>query len=270
MGYRFDEDTAVTPLGDGRYAALLSGDWAIGNALHGGYLLAVACQAALAGDAHPDLLAVAANYLRRPRPGPAEAVVERTRTGRRVGFSRVLVCQDGEPLLDAVVTAGTVPSGDPQWTELSTPDRPDPEDSMATGGTAPDGRAVPMADVREIRLDPRMPWLSGRFEGPPQVAGWMRFADGRDPDPLSMAFLVDALPPVTFAQGRFGWVPTVQLSLMVRAVPAPGWCWGVMRGGLEVGGYLDEEVEIWDSAGRLVAQGRQLALSPRAAAPPSD
>src|SRR5437764_13941102 len=89
MGYRFDEDTAVTPLGGGRYAARLDGDWAIGGALHGGYLLAVACQAALADDPHPDLLAVAANYLRGPKPGPAEAAVERTRTGRRLGYSRV-------------------------------------------------------------------------------------------------------------------------------------------------------------------------------------
>lgn len=263
MGYRFDQDTAVTPLGDGRYGARLSADWAIGDALHGGYLLAVACQAALADDPHPDLLAVAANYLRAPRPGPAEAAVERTRTGRRVGFSRVLVTQEGGPLLDAVVTTGTVTSEDPQWTELSTPDRPDPDDAMILGDTAPDGRAVPMAEVREIRLDPRMPWASGRFEGPPRVAGWMRFGDGRDPDPLSMAFFVDALPPVTFAQGRFGWAPTVQLSMLVRARPAPGWCWGVMRGGQEAGGYLDEEVEVWDSAGRLVAQARQLALSPR-------
>jgi hypothetical protein len=264
MGYRFDRDTAVTALGGGRYGAALSADWAIGGALHGGYLLAVACQAALADDAHPDLLAVAANYLRSPRPGPAEAVVERTRTGRRIGYARVLLTQSGEPVLDAVVTTGTVPDEAPQWTELSTPDHPAVEESLSMeGGSTPDGRPVPMAELREVRLDPSMPFVSGRFDGPPRVAGWMRFADGRDPDPLAMAFFVDALPPVTFAQGRFGWVPTVQLSMMVRARPAPGWCWITMRGGMEAGGFLDEEVEVWDSAGRLVAQGRQLALAPR-------
>ncbi len=263
MGYRFDEDAAVTSLGGGRYGARLAGDWAIGNALHGGYLLAVACQAALADDAHPDLLAVAANYLRSPQPGPAEAVVERTRSGRRVGFSRVLMTQDGEPWLDAVVTTGTVTADDPQWTEVSDEDKPGPDESLVMPAAAPDGRVIPMAELREIRLDPRMPWVSGRFEGPPKTAGWMRFGDGREPDPLAMAFFVDALPPVTFAQGRFGWVPTVQLSMQVRARPAPGWCWGVMRGGVEVGGFLDEQMEVWDSAGRLVAQGRQLAVAPR-------
>ena len=76
-------------------------------------------------------------------------------------------------------------------------------------------------------------------------------------------FFADALPPVTFAQGRFGWVPTVHLSVLVRARPAPGWCRVRTRGGLEAGGFLDEEVQVWDSAGRLVAHGHQLAASPR-------
>jgi hypothetical protein len=35
------------------------------------------------------------------------------------------------------------------------------------------------------------------------------------------------------------------------------------RGGLEAGGFLDEEVQVWDSVGRLVAHGHQLAASPR-------
>jgi acyl-coenzyme A thioesterase PaaI-like protein len=263
MGHRFDEDTAVTALADGRYAARLSGDWAIGGALHGGYLLAVACQAALADDPHPDLLAVSANYLRSPQPGPSEAVVERTRSGRRVGFSRVLMTQDGEPWLDAVVTSGTLTSDAPLWSEIHEDDRPTVEDCMDMSGPAPDGRTMPMGELRETRLDPRMPWVNGKVEGPPRTAAWMRLRGGRDPDPLVLAYFADALPPVTFAQGRFGWVPTVHLSLMVRARPAAGWCWAEMRGGLEVGGYLDEQVEVWDSAGRLVAQGRQLALSPR-------
>jgi hypothetical protein len=50
----------------------------------------------------------------------------------------------------------------------------------------------------------------------------------------------------------------------VRALPAPGW----LRIGLTTrnlaGGFLEEDAEVWDSGGRLVAQSRQLA---RASAP---
>ena len=53
---------------------------------------------------------------------------------------------------------------------------------------------------------------------------------------------------------------TVELTVHLRARPAPGWlAFRTLTRYLE-GGYFDEDAEIWDSAGRLVAQSRQLAL----------
>jgi hypothetical protein len=261
MGYRFDDDTSVSLVEAGRYEVDLHGDWSIGNALHGGYLLSVACRAALADDPHPDLVSVAANFTRRAEPGPAQALVERTREGRRLGFSRVTVVQDGGPVLDAIVTSGTLLDDPPLWTETPEVDWVEPDfdaDVLSWKGMRP-----PMLGLRDVHLDPRMPFLAGDTSGPPVMSGWLRFSDGRDADPVATAFLCDALPPVTFAQGRLGWAPTIQLSLTVRAHPAPGPTWVTMRGGSEVGGYLDEHFQVWDSARRLVAQGYQLAGSPR-------
>jgi hypothetical protein len=261
MGYRFDDDTAVSLVEPGRYAVHLHSDWSIGDALHGGYLLSVACRAALADDPHPDLLSVAANFTRRADPGPAQALVERTREGRRVGFSRVTIVQGDGPVLDAVVTAGTLVDDPPLWTELSGVDWVEPD--FEAGGALLGGQRPPMFGLRDVHLDPRMPFLAGDTGGPPVMSGWLRFSDGRDADPLSMPFLCDALPPITFTQGRLGWVPTIQLSLTVRAHPVPGPTWVTVRGGTEVGGYLDEQFQVWDSARRLVAHGYQLAGSPR-------
>jgi Acyl-CoA thioesterase N-terminal domain/Acyl-CoA thioesterase C-terminal domain len=261
MGYRFDDDTAVSLVETGRYSVHLHKDWSIGNALHGGYVLSVAARAAMADDPHPDLLGVAANFTRRAEPGPAEARVERTREGRRVGFSRVSLVQDGSVVLDAVLTSGTLAAGEPAWSQLSDVDLvpPDfPPDGSAWGDFRP-----PMRGLRDVYLDPRMPFLSGDLGGPPVMSGWLRFSDGRDADGLAMPYLCDALPPVTFAQGRSGWVPTIQLSLMIRAHPAPGPVWVTMRGGVETGGFLDEQFQVWDSTRRLVAHGYQLAGSPR-------
>jgi hypothetical protein len=88
-------------------------------------------------------------------------------------------------------------------------------------------------------------------------------ADGREPDPLSLLLAVDALPPVTFDLGLYGWTPTLELTAHVRARPAPGWLRVTHSTRNHAGGMLEEDAEVWDSAGRLVAQSRQLARAPR-------
>jgi hypothetical protein len=45
----------------------------------------------------------------------------------------------------------------------------------------------------------------------------------------------------------------------MRAVPAPGPLRLAARSRHVAGGWFDEESEVWDAAGRLVAQSRQLA-----------
>jgi hypothetical protein len=62
-----------------------------------------------------------------------------------------------------------------------------------------------------------------------------------------------------FALGRFGWAPTVEMTVHTRALPAPGRLRVLSRARLVASGWFDEEAEVWDSAGRLVTQSRQLA-----------
>ncbi|MFZ2345984.1 MAG: hypothetical protein WAW08_15430 [Candidatus Microthrix parvicella] len=45
--------------------------------------------------------------------------------------------------------------------------------------------------------------------------------------------------------------------------PAPGWLACVFTTRFVTDGVIEEDGEIWDSEGHLVAQGRQLALVPR-------
>jgi acyl-CoA thioesterase len=85
----------------------------------------------------------------------------------------------------------------------------------------------------------------------------MRFADGRDADLASLPLLVDATAPSVVELGATS--TTVQLTVHLRGRPAPGWlaCRAITR--FVSGGYHEEDFEIWDSAGTLVAQSRQLA-----------
>jgi Thioesterase-like superfamily len=112
----------------------------------------------------------------------------------------------------------------------------------------------------DLRLDPATAgWLKRDPSGVPEMRGYFGLRDGREPDACLLAFAVDALPPVVFGLGAFGWAPTVELTWYMRAVPAPGLLRVAARARLVAGGWFDEEAEVWDSAGRLVAQSRQLA-----------
>ena len=76
---------------------------------------------------------------------------------------------------------------------------------------------------------------------------------------MLLLLVADALPPVTFDLGLPGWAPTIELTVHLRAKPAPGWLRVVHSTRNLAGGYFEEDAEVWDSAGRLVAQSRQLA-----------
>jgi hypothetical protein len=112
----------------------------------------------------------------------------------------------------------------------------------------------------DLRLDPQtLGWFSGRPAGSLAMRGHLRLMDGTQPDPLVLALAVDALPPTVFGLGRLGWAPTVQLSLLTRALPAPGWLTVYLRGRLLRDEWFDEEAEVYDANGDLVAQSQQIA-----------
>jgi hypothetical protein len=124
---------------------------------------------------------------------------------------------------------------------------------------AADGTAGFSAHV-EVLLDPACTgWRQHQPSGVPEMRGYVRLRESRAPDALLLALAVDALPPVVFGLGATGWAPTVELTWHMRGVPAPGPLQVAARCRHVSGGWFDEEAEVWDAAGRLVAQSRQLA-----------
>jgi acyl-CoA thioesterase len=88
---------------------------------------------------------------------------------------------------------------------------------------------------------------------------WLRFKDGRPPDSLALVAMVDAAYPAVLEIGEPA-SSTVQLTVHVRARPVPGWLACRVTTRHVIGGYHEEDFEIWDADGKLVAQSRQLAL----------
>jgi Thioesterase-like superfamily len=264
----FDRATAVHRAEGGALAATLDPGWDVGGqVLNGGYLLAVAARAAVLDSPHPHPVALAASYLRATGPGPTTLTVTPGPSGRTLAHALVTLGGSAGPSLAVQVTTATLDDQAPVHS-APLPDVPPVEECLpADAGATLGGHPVPAVGLRErveTRLDPATAgWATGNPSGEPVMRGWVRLADGREPDPLALVLFADVLPPTSWAIGQYGWAPTVQLQVLVRALPAPGWCLVEARAGEVAGGWLDEDYRIWDSTGRLVAQSRQLARSPK-------
>ena len=206
----------------------------------------------------PDPLVASATYLRPAAIGPAEMHTEVVRAGRRVATGEARLIQDGKETVRVVATFGDLDAANGR-TEV--PRGPRTCRRRTTRSRCPTARC-PSVSITE-RLDYRpaeLPgWAQGRPTGEAELAVWMRFRDGREADPLALTALVDAAAPAVLELGAHGSA-TIQLTVHVRGRPAPGWlaCRATTR--YLIGGYHEEDFEIWDSEGRLVAQSRQFAL----------
>ncbi|SDN47872.1 thioesterase family protein [Geodermatophilus sp. DSM 45219] len=256
----FDAATAVTRTEGGGLLADLDPGWDVGGGvLNGGYLLAVAARAAVLDSPHPHPVALSASYLRATPGGPARLAVTPGPAGRTLAHSSVLLGDGTGPSLAVQVTTATLGEDPADYTVNPAPRLPGPDECVATRN-AEGGPVVGLARRIDTRLDPATAgWTVGRPSDQRVLRAWIRLADGRAPDPLALLLFADALPPTAFAVGRPGWAPTVQLQVLVRALPAPGWCLVESRSTEVTGGWSDEECRIWDATGRLVAQARQLA-----------
>ena len=281
MTFEFDRGIAVTPLLDGVFAADLDPGWVVGGGVNGGYLLAVignAVRELLSTTGHVDPFSVSAHYLSASVPGPATVETRVVRAGGRFSTVAATLVQevDGAPVprisalatygdLDAAHDAGTDAAAAALHLALPMPDLPPREECLLSSDAPEDvKRMAPLLARFGTLLDPATAmWAVGKPSRQGLIQGWFELADHRPLDPIALLLVVDALPPVTFDLGMPGWAPTLELTAHVRAKPAPGWAAVRHYTRTVAGGLFEEDCEVWDSTGRLVAQSRQLALQPR-------
>lgn len=264
----FDRDSAVAPTREGTYAADLPDGWHVGGGINGGFQLAVIGNAARAAlPDQPDPLAISAYYLSPATPGPAEVDVTVKRTGRTASTVAAELRQGDDVRLTTLATYGelaALPDG-PPLLDVEPLRLPPIEECISNEFAPPEFRKVaPLIDRFEMYFHPdQIAFMADEPTGNGELSAWFRLNDGREPDPISLLFAVDALPPVSGDLGRPGWAPTLELSAYVRQQPAPGWLRLVHRTRHVSRGQFEEDCEVWDSEDRMVAQSRQLARLPR-------
>lgn len=262
-------DPTAGTAGGGTYTVHLDPVWTIGGKPNGGYLLATIARAALAeaaeaGAGHVHPLSAGATYVGAPDPGPAEVHVELIRVGRNFSQARARLTQNGRTCIEAAFTLGSLAADStPWWGVNPAAPLPAPEHLLRIPTLEPaSGMTLPLMDEVVLELDPAgLGFAVGTPGGTGEFAGRVHFADGYPADPLALLFVADVLPPVTMDLGAMGWMPTLQLTVYVRAIPAPGPLTVRHHARLIEAGLMDEVCEIWDVEGRLVAQSTQLAAA---------
>ena len=259
----FQRAIALRATGDGRLSADVRRGWDIRGNPHGGYLLALVAAAAGTVTVQRDPISVSATYLAPPEFGAAELTVEIVRAGKRQSTVSVAMRQHDLERVRAIVTMGTLPEAAPiaLADDVEVPEGPGPDDGIrmqAPPGEEPFG----LHERIDLRLDAGTGFVADRPTGRAELNGWLRMIDGSPADPYLLLMFSDAIPPSIFeALGRgVGHVPTIQLTTHLFARPVPGWVRGRFRTRVRAGSLIDEDGELWDGEGRLVATARQLAL----------
>ncbi len=263
MTYEFDE--AIHLEGEPA-AASFPERWTIGPGFaHGGYLMSVVLAAATAQTSQGDPVTMSAHFVRPGRVGPAEIPARLIKSGRSLSTVEADVHQRGRIAVATLTTFGDLSrAADILYQDVEMPPIP-PREQCLKAERATDDRVPRMADNLDLYLTPESAsWVQGSTIENAKMEGWVRFADERPIDCVSLPMFADALPPPVFNVGAFApWTPTVELTLHVRRKPETSWLAVSFRTDLIGGTFFEASGTLWDDDGRLVAMSRQLQLIQR-------
>jgi hypothetical protein len=260
--FTFAEVTALTEGGHGLFGAEVNQEWTIGGKPNGGYLLAMLSQAASSVSQHPHVITASACYLSPPDPGPVSIEAHVLRTGRSASHVRARMSQGDRACVEALVTTSELDANATPYWSGGTPraGQVGYEDCPRLSSRLPNGRRVAIMDQVEVRLEPGSSgFTTGHPGGRGELRGWLSLPGGEAFSPMSLLYAADAYPPATLDIEFTGWVPTLELTVYVRALPVPGPVRVLQRAQLIDAQRVDEACFIWDQTGRLVAHGTQLA-----------
>ncbi len=253
---------------DAVFTAELNLHWTIGPKIHGGVMLALCAKAAGSAvtdtDAGHAPVAVSASFLSAPDPGTVRLVARVRKRGRRVSLVDVELVQGQRVAVRTSVTlaapehdAAPLLSTNPVLAQM--PPEP-PAEVEAIGPGHPLAEINHLAAGCDIRPDMSELWAPPAGQAPVGRL-WVRPRDA-PPDVLFALMCGDISMPVTYAVGRTGWAPTIQLTAYLRGLPADGWL-RIMCSTTQIGqDWFDEDHLVVDSTGRIVVQTRQLAMVP--------
>lgn len=255
----FDQDIACSASGVNGAKVTITDNWSIDTVPNGGYVLGLMANAMRQQSDRQETPVFTITYLARCLAGEADIVVEQMPSSRQFNRLQARLLQNGEEKARAF---GTLALGqDECLTERK--ETPPPE-------IAPRDACIPIPqmprytlyDQMDLRLDPACAgWMTdGKLADQSLQKGWITFKEARPFDIPAITLIADAFPPAVLAtQGIIAWVPTLELSINIRSLPETRWLKCVFRTRFITCGLVEEDGEVWDEHGGLVAISRQIA-----------
>lgn len=255
----FAADTAVSRVGEGRYRGSIAPEWFGPPGPNGGFIAALVLRAIRAEIDDPARLprSLTLHYLSPPSAGAAEIEVTVERSGGSASTCSARLIEDGRVVTLALCVLTTDYEPAMSW-DPEPPEAPPAEavEALGIGHGAP-----PIFE----QLETRPVWGAMPFSGGDEAiaGGWLRAPGDTEMSAELVSLYTDAWWPAPFSvMSSFAPAPTLELTIHFRARPDPADTLALVRFRAEasIDGLFDEQGEVWDRNGRLLAQSRQLAL----------
>ncbi|MBW1799893.1 MAG: thioesterase family protein [Deltaproteobacteria bacterium] len=254
----FDRDIVVARQSPNQFKGHVSPDWSLSGNPNGGYLMAMLVHAMLQQSEKKTLILATASYLARCVPGAADMTIEPLASSKQFDRWEARLIQDGKEKVRATGTfTGDHNDAAEKHYEAQAPDVSPLEQCVKV----PQIPYYTFFDRMDIRLDPACAgWMKGQLIDRSEHRGWVKFDADRPHDAISTVLMADSLPPpVLVSHGPVAWVPTLEMSVNIRSLPHSRWLRCKLRTRFITDGILEEDGEVWDENGELIAISRQIA-----------
>ncbi len=256
--HQFDRDIALQKQDQTQFRGEVSNNWSINNIPNGGYLMAILANAMSQCSDKQATPVLTVNYLSRCNADEVRLSVEQLSQSKQFNRLQIRLIQEGREKAWAFGTfAVETDACMIDRMETSPPAIVEPEKCVAF----PAMPTYTLFDQLDVRLDPSCAgWMQGNLAEQSELRGWVKFKQDRAFDIFALMLMADAFPPAVFAsQGMVAWVPTLEFSVNVRKVSQTQWLQCVFRTRFITCGLLEEDGQMWDQSGELVAISRQIA-----------
>ena len=265
---RFQKALKLENIEDNKFIVNPDINYFVGNTPHGGYLMALMHKALTNVLPHSTAISSSVQYLDRIDAKPFELEVNVFKTSRGSSSGIVKLKQDNK-----ICTTFTGTCSDFEFMK-GYDDLQKPLPKIFNDSNKKDyvnmnydkiskGFTPAFIQQLECLIHPDHAWWNreakqNNQDNEARCSAFLEMEGGK-PDQFCLSFYSDILPPVVSNKyGPLGWIPTITLTTHIRQLPTTAEVYADFKASDINKGYFEQDCNIWDLDGNLVASSRQL------------